>query len=289
MSLTAIRRAMLAPAVILTAGACFATRNDVRVLQTDLQTMRQEAATAKAEAERRDADRVTQLARTDSALGEIARLLGTVTDSVRAMHATTMRLRGDVREDLVAIRQQLITVEARVGTSAQRIQELRADLEADAVERSAPTTTAVDTTKPPAAGSPGAAGTTPAGPGPAQLYQMAEDQRRRGSYGSARGAYGSLLTQFPRSDLAPDALFGIAQAFESEGKGASADSVYQLVVTQYPQSERAPTALYKRATAMRVAGRADDAKALYQQIVTKYPRSEAAVLAESFLGTARKP
>lgn len=278
--MTLIRRALLAPAVLLTAGACFATRNDVRVLQSDLQTIRTEATSARAEAEQRDAAQMARQAALDSALGSIAQALRVVGDSVRATHATTMRLRGDVREDLVAIRQQLITVEARVGASAQRIQELRAGLEADATERAAQ---AVDTTKPPAA-----AGTPPANPGPAQLNELALEQLRGGRWGAARGAFGTLLAQYPRSDLAPDALFGIGQAFEKEGAGASADSVYALVVERYPESGRAPTALYKRATALRVTGRSDDAKALYRQIVAKYPRSDEAVLAEGFLGT-RKP
>jgi len=276
-----IRRALLAPVVILTTGACFATRNDVRILQSDLQASREEVRAGLAEAAARDAANRLAL---DSTLAGIARGLAQVSDTVRNMHATTMRLRGDVREDLTAIRQQLITVEERVGASARRIQELRAELEADAADRTAPTAATRDSTKPPVAG--GAA--APAGPGPAQLYQMGQDQLRRGSWGSARGAFNEILTQFPASDLVPDALFGIGQAFESESKGASADSVYALVVQRFPKSERAPTALYKRATALRVTGQAAAAQVLYKQIVDQYPRSDAAVLAEGFLGT-RKP
>lgn len=284
---TLIRRALLAPAVILTAGACFATRGDVRIVQSDILAMRDSIRAARAEDAARDAVRQRQL---DSTLAAIAQSLALVTDTVRNMHATTMRLRGDVREDLTSIRQQLITVEQQMGASARRIQELRAELEADAAERAVPTVPPRDSSRPPATG---AAAATPAGapagaPGPAQLYQLAQDQFRRGSWGSARGAFNELLTAYPRSDLVPDALYGIAQAYESEGNGAAADSVYALVVQRHPQSERAPTALYKRATALRVTGQADKARVLYQQIVTQYPRSEAAVLAEGFLG-AKKP
>jgi tol-pal system protein YbgF len=271
-----IRRAWLAPVVILTTGACFATRNDVRVLQSDLQASREEMQAGLAESAARDAANKQAL---DSTLAGIARSLSLVSDTVRSMHATTMRLRGDVREDLVAIRQQLIVVEERVGASARRIQELRAELEADATDRSA---SPKDSTKPPVAGA------APAGPGPAQFYQMAQDQLRRGSWGSARGAFNEILTQFPSSDLVPDALFGIGQAYENEGNGVSADSVYALVVQRHPKSERAPTALYKRATALRVTGQTAAAQVLYKQIVETYPRSDAAVLAEGFLGT-RKP
>lgn len=274
-----IRRALLAPVVILTTGACFATRGDVRVLQADLLASREEMKAGLAEAAARDSATKRAL---DASLASIAQSLALVTDTVRSLHATTMRLRGDVREDLTAIRAQLITVEERVGASARRIQELRAGLEADATDRSMLPVVPRDSSKPPVAGA------APAGPGPAQLYQMAQEQLRGGRWGSARGAFNDILTQYPSSDLAPDALFGIGQAYENEGNGSAADSVYALVVQRHPQSERAPTALYKRATALRVTGQAAAAQALYKQIVDKYPRSDAAVLAEGFLGP-RKP
>ncbi len=273
------RRAWLAPIVLLTTSACFATRSDMRILQTDLQASRAEMnaglaeSAARAEANRRHLD---------SMLIGIGRGLALVTDSVRSVQAVTMRLRGDVREDLTTIRTQLITVEQLVGASTRRIQELRAALEADATERAAPIITPTDSSRLPVAGA------APAGPGPAQFYQMGQDQLRRGSWGSARGAFHELLTQFPSSDLVVDALFGIGQSFENDGQGASADSVYALVVERFPKSERAPTALYKRATALRVTGQVAAAQALYKVIVEQYPRSDAAVLAEGFLGT-RKP
>ena len=280
MSGSLIRRALLAPAVILTAGACFATRSDVRILQSDLQASREEVRAGLAESAARDAAIKRAL---DSTLAGIAKSLVQVSDTVRAMHATTMRLRGDVREDLRVIRQQLITVEERVGASARRIQDLRAELEADAVDRTAPAAAPKDSTKPPVAGATSAS----AGPGPAQFYQMGQDQLRRGSWGSARGAFNEILTQFPSSDLVPDALFGIGQAFENEGKGTGADSVYALVVQRHPKSEKAPTALYKRATSLRVTGQAAAARVLYKQIVDQYPSSDAAVLAAGFLGTPK--
>lgn len=280
-------RALCAPVVILTAGACFATRSDVRVLQSDLQVVRGDLHSTRGELLARD----SAFAR---ALAEVAASLAVIDDTVRSMHATTMRLRGDVREDLQAIRQQLITIQERTGESSRRIQELRAQLEADAVDRAAADAGVRDTTKPPTGTTPPRSGaSTPppapaaAGPGPAQLYQLAQDQFRRGSAGSARAAYSQLLTQYPTSDLAPDALYGVAETWASEGNNVAADSVYALVVTRFPNSDRAPTALYKRATALRVVGQTEQARALFQQIVDKYPRSDAALLAEGFLGTKR--
>jgi tol-pal system protein YbgF len=181
---------------------------------------------------------------------------------------------GDVRADLRSIRQQLITIQELTGQSQRRIQELRAEMEMRANEAPPPA----------AAGSP--PGTRPpagAEPGPAQLYQMGQDQLRRGSASAARSAFTQLLTAYPTSDLAAEALYGIADTWADEGNGVAADSVYALVVQRYPRSEKAPTALYKRATALRVVGQAAQARAIFQQIVDRYPRSDAALLAQDFL------
>ncbi|MGA0920535.1 MAG: tetratricopeptide repeat protein, partial [Gemmatimonadaceae bacterium] len=259
---------------------CLATQQDLRVVQSDVVSVRDEYRRLQAAERARDSLRATAL---DSTLTEIAALLRATNDTVRALSATMGRLRGDVREDLQNVRSQLIAIQELTGQSQRRIQELRADLESDAQEKSvgpgAGTSTGQDSARVPA----------PVTPGPAQLYQMGQDQLRRGSGASARSAFAALLAQYPRSDLAADALYGMAEAFTAEGNAAAADSLYDQVVVRYPSSERAATALYKRATALRVAGKTEPAQALYRQIIQRYPRSEAAVLSEQFLGTPRRP
>lgn len=288
MSLARLPRLLLAPAVLLTAGACFATRSDLRIVQGDVLAVRDSVRAARLAAERRDS-----LARvaTDSALARVVAALVTVGDSVVSIRGATQRMDGALREDLHVIRQQLITIQELTGQSQRRIQELRADLESDAADRaSAPVVppAAGDTTRgTTTVGAAGGAG-TPTGPGPAQLYQLGQDQLRRGSNTAARGAFTTLLAQHPQSDFAPDALYGIAETFTAEGNGVRADSVYNLVATRYPQSERAPIALYKRATAYRLVGQAERAQSLYRQIVETYPNSESARLAQGFL-TSRRP
>jgi tol-pal system protein YbgF len=260
-------RLTLVPVAVLATGACFATTKDMRVLQSDLQVVRAEMTAG---------DSATRAA-LDAALAQVATLLQQVSDTVKAANATTMRLRGDVREDLQAIRQQLINIQELTGQSQQRIRELRAEMETRANELNQPVV------RPPGDTTSAAAPTQSAAPGPAQLYQLGQDQLRRNSFSAARGAYTRLLTEYPTSDLAPDALYGVAETWWADGNGQAADSVYALVVQRYPRSQRAPTALYKRATIMRTAGQVPQARALFQQIVDKYPQSEAALLAADFL------
>jgi TolA-binding protein len=293
-------RLLAAPVVILTTGACFATRNDVRILQQDLQTVRAERMAADSALLRAIEVVSTELTRIGVALAEVG-------DTARVTHATTMRLRGDVREDLQAIRQQLIMIQELTGQSQRRINELRSEMEARAAELAAqeanqaavpvvvpvpvptgaqrPGTARPNTATPPAtppAATPAPARPAPA-PGPAQLYQLGQDQQRRGSVSSARAAYTELLDKHSTSDLAPKALYGIAETWADEGNGVAADSVYALVVTRFPRSDMAPNALYKRASAFRSVGRTEQAQALYRQIVDQYPQSDAALLAQEFL------
>lgn len=262
---TRIFRLALAPVVILTTGACFATRNDLRIVHADLQAMR---------AERVAADSVVQEMVSDVSrdLARVADALATLADSSRAQGVNLHRLRNDVREDLQSIGQQLIMIQELTGQSQRRIQELRAEMEQRAAELAAPAPS--DT---------GAAAAAPPAPGPAQLYQMGQDQLRRGSVSAARAVFTQLLDRYPSSDLAPQALYGVAETWADEGNGRAADSVYALVVERYPRSEQAPNALYKRASAARATGQTEQAMALYRQIVAQYPRSDAALLAQEFL------
>lgn len=269
-------RPWLAPVVILTAGACFATREDLRVVQSDLQVVRAERFASDSALNAGLDGIAAQLARISAALAEVA-------DTARAANATVMRLRGDVREDLQAIRQQLIMVQELTGQSQRRIQELRAEMEARAADLAAPIPPPVDTGVARPGNARPAAAPAPPPLGPAQLFQMGEDQLRRGSVSSARMAFLELLDKHPTSDLAPDALYSIAATWADEGNGVAADSVYALVVQRYPRSAMAPNAMLKRATAFRSIGQTRQAREIYQQIVDRYPRSDAALLAQEFL------
>ncbi len=273
-------RLALAPVVILTTGACFATRNDLRIVHSDLQAMRAERLAADSTVTRL----IEQVAQD---LARVSAVVATLADSSNANGTAIHRLRNDSREDLQAIRQQLIMIQELTGQSQRRIQELRAEMEQRAAELAVPlpAATPTDTTRRPpgtAAATPPPAAPQPA-PGPAQLYQMGQDQLRRGSVSAARAVFVQLLDRHPQSDLAPAALYGVAETWADEGNGRAADSVYALVVERYPRSEQAPNALYKRASAARSVGQTQQAMTLYRQIVQQYPRSDAALLAQEFL------
>ncbi|HEX6057881.1 MAG TPA: tol-pal system protein YbgF [Gemmatimonadaceae bacterium] len=271
----------LAPVVALAAGACVATRDDIRILQNDLAVMRAEQA-------QRDSVESARLA-------AVVELLDLTQDSLRAMSARVVRLQGDVRGDLYALGQQLLQVQELSGQSQRRLQELRASMEARQLQmqqEAAAESAAV--VRPSGARAP--SGQAPAGqapppqavtPGPNQLFQLALDQLRRGSTGAARLAFQDLLRQYPSSDVAPDALYYIGESYAQEGSVQSADSAFGAVVARFPESGKAPTAMYKRAGVLRGAGNPQAARAVLEALVRQYPRSAEADLAREMLQTPR--
>ena len=242
--------------LLVASTGCFATRSDVRLLQQDLAVMRSETA------------RSDSLMRVQ--LQQVTATLGISADSMRVLSARIARLSGELQSDLYSMGQQLVQIQELTGQSQRRLQEVRASLE----QRSA--MLAVQGT---------AAGDSAAQPGPNQLFQLALDQLRRGSTGSARGAFRDLLTRYPQADVAGDAQFYIGESLRLEGNVAGADSAYMAVVARYPQSSRAPTALYKHAQTLEAAGNAAGARQALERIVKEYPRSDEAVLARDRLRT----
>lgn len=264
-------RVLIAPAVILAAGACFATRNDVRVLQGDIARLQLAAAQVAAA----DTARAVQLRRIISSLSAIS-------DSIRVASTNLQRFQGDVSMSMRTVQEQLLTVQELTGQSRKQVESLRNQLEARAVEQ-------VQVIPPPAAPTGEAGAAPPPGapgapsPGPYQLMDLGRQQLARGATSAARAAFSDLLTQYPTSDLAPEAQYWIAEAYSSAGNAVEADSVFALVAEKYPNSERAPVAIYKRAVALKVAGQTRQARTLLQQVLDKYPKSEAATLAAALL------
>lgn len=255
----------LAP-LIVTASGCFATQSDVRLLQQDLAVMRSESA------------RSDSLIRVE--LQQVSRTLGMSADSVRLLSARIARLSGELQSDLYSMGQQLVQIQELTGQSQRRLQEVRASLEQRGAMLSAQPAVVTDSAAPQPAQA-----AQPAAPGPNQLFQLALDQLRRGSTGSARSAFRDLLTRYPQSDVAGEAQFYIGESFRAEGNIAAADSAYVVVVTKYPQSSRAPTALYKHAQALQAAGDVAGGRQVLERIVKEYPRSDEAVLARDRLRT----
>jgi len=234
----------------LASAGCFATRNDVRVLQSDIATLRAERAYG-------DSARAAQI---DRIIGQ----LSLTSDTLKSLATQSNRFQGDAREGLREMREAITQVQELTSQLQRRLQEVRAAVESR--------------TEPAAAPAPGDT-TGGAAPGPNQLYQLALDQYSRGSYDTARTGFEDLLRRYPTADVAADAQYYVAETYAAEKNSEAADSAYSAVVTRYPQSNRAAQALYKRGRLKQSAGRTSEARTLYQELLRKFPRSDEADLA----------
>src|SRR4029077_7806776 len=209
----------------LTAGC--ALKGDVRRVELQVEALRVERM-------RGDSARAVQV---DS----VRMLLAVVQEKLAAQQAYLVQLRGDMKTELLAVQQQLVTVQELTGQSQQRLPELRGKLEEQARQ---PVPAPVPDSGRGGAAVPVGPSGNPAGPGPDQMYELSLQQFRRGSLATARLGFREFLRVFPTHERAPDALFYVGETFAGESADSAA-AVYQQVVKTYPNSSRAPSALYK--------------------------------------------
>jgi tol-pal system protein YbgF len=264
-------------ALIVASSACFATRNDVRILQEDIHSLR-------ALQIRADSARTRQLADMSVSLNNT---LGSVKDSVRDLGVRLTTFQGATRQEFYSMGQQLLQLGERLGQSQAAMQNFRADLEErnrqfveQAVRSTVPPPAPGDTTK---VAAPPARLTE----GPNVLYQIGRDQLMNNSWSAAREAFNQLLTQHPTSDRVPEAMAGIADSYDAEGNFAQGDSVYRAVVAKYPSTKVAPTALYKLGLSLERQKKRAEARTTMQQVVRNYPGTDESTLATEWL--ANKP
>jgi tol-pal system protein YbgF len=272
------RVSRLVPLVVLVAtGGCFATRGDVRIVQSDVSSLRAELL--KNQVDQRDA------------LTQTMRMLQVASDSLSKVSARTVSIQGDIRGEMRAIREQMLQVQTLLGQSQATIARLRSEIESRSVAPvAAPAAGTVSPGVPPAGGRippAGADSATIRAPGPNQLYTDGRDQLTRGSSATARIYFQELLTNYPASDYAPDAQFWIAESFSREKQIAAADAAYAAVVSKYPNAPKAPTAVYKRAMLFLQQNNSAKARELFEQVIARYPRSDEAVTAADQLKTLR--
>ncbi|MCC6242873.1 MAG: tol-pal system protein YbgF [Gemmatimonadaceae bacterium] len=256
-------------------SGCFATRNDVRIVQSDLVALRTELL-------KNDADQKATLARAMT-------VLAAATDSLARISARTVSIQGDVRGEMRAVKEQLLQVQTLLGQSQANLTRLRATIEANS-NAAPPAPVAPPTGTTPATPSAGTSGgapttppavdtTTPRGPGPTQLYQNGLDLMRRGSTSTARTVFQELLSTYPTSEFAPDAQYYTAESLRTDKNWAGADAAFAAVVTKYPDSPRAPTSHFKRAQIALQQGNTADARKLFTEVVSRFPKSPEAELA----------
>jgi tol-pal system protein YbgF len=236
-----------------------ALKGDVRNVELQVQSLKSEMARAEA----------ARAAERDSILTAVA----AVQRFLSAQQAYLVQLRGEMKTDLLAVQQQLVSVQELTGQSQQRLTDLRRRLEDQARQ------------PPPGvepSGMPVGPSGNPAGPGPDQMYDASLQQFRRGSLATARLGFREFLRVFPTHERAPDAWFYVGETFAAENADSAA-AMYEALAKAYPNSTRAPAALYKLGLLAEQRGDRATARTYYSRVVVGYPRSDEANLARDKL------
>ncbi len=100
----------------------------------------------------------------------------------------------------------------------------------------------------------------------------------------AEKLYLSILSDFPESPFADDALFALAMEHYSLGYHQRAEREFRRVVDEYPDSDRAEDAGYWNGVALLAVGDLDRAAERFQWLIDRYPPSEKSAWARNGLG-----
>jgi tol-pal system protein YbgF len=135
---------------------------------------------------------------------------------------------------------------------------------------------------------PDAAAAPPVNPNPPppqgkQDYDAALAQFQSGHFTAAQKGFANFIKRYPRSDLAPAALFWLGNAQYATRNYKEAISNFRSLLTVTPQHPKAPEALLSIANCQVELKDPKAARAALQQLIKTYPQSEAALAARDRL------
>jgi tol-pal system protein YbgF len=148
---------------------------------------------------------------------------------------------------------------------------------------------------PPVPGAP-AAGDAPAPPaGPSapaaagdpaaeqKSYDAALDAFKSGNFGAAVAGFQSFIRAYPKSPLAPSAMYWAGNAQYAQREFRAAIATQRQLIATYPDSQKLPDALLNIASCQVELGDVPAARRTLEEVVSKYPTSEAATKARQRL------
>jgi tol-pal system protein YbgF len=117
-----------------------------------------------------------------------------------------------------------------------------------------------------------------------RAYDQGLDHFRAGRFGEAVTAFQIFIRNYPRSPFASSAQYWIGNSLYATRDFRGSIAAQRQLLSQYPDSNKAPDALLNIATSQSELGELQAARATLQEVNTKYPSSEAAAKARQRLG-----
>ena len=113
---------------------------------------------------------------------------------------------------------------------------------------------------------------------PTERSDRAEYERilayfKEGNLDGSREGFSAFLTEYPNSDLAPNARYWLGESHYGKKDYKQAIDSYDRVELDYPQSEKVPAAILKKGFAYLALKDKKRASSAFKQVVTLYPKS----------------
>jgi tol-pal system protein YbgF len=113
---------------------------------------------------------------------------------------------------------------------------------------------------------------------PSERSDRAEYERilayfKEGNLDGSREGFSAFLTEYPNSDLAPNARYWLGESHYGKKEYKQAIDSYDRVELDYPQSEKVPAAILKKGFAYLALKDKKRASSAFKQVVTLYPKS----------------
>ena len=231
--------------LLLSVAGC-ATKGQMQRIETQL-------AMQQREQERRDSTMAAMLV-------DVMKNQQNTIDSLQSTRRAIALAKGENSAEVVELQRSILALQENLNQSTRKLNEFYAQLDA---RESAMQPVQLDSTGAPLPGRPASG---------IQMLEAGQLQLNRNAMTTARASFQELLTTYPTSTLAPDALYGIAQTYEGS-KPDSATAYFREVAQNYPDSPRAASAMFKLGSQAQAAGDLATAKRWFQQVASAKYRS----------------
>lgn len=230
------------------------------------------------EARKRIADLSTRVDQQQRAIDERLVSLETIVKSQGLVDLLSQleNLRGEISK----LRGQIEVLTHEIDNSQKRQRDLYIDLDTRLRKLETPpsNTTTGD------ANAPLPGGALPARPAVATVditaeqraYDVALEQFKAGKYSESVGDFQRFVKTYPKSPLAPSALYWVGNAQYALRDYKNAMASQRSLLTSYPDSQKVPDALLNIASCQTELGELKAARRTLDEIIAKYPQSEAA-------------
>ena len=258
--------------------ACFATQQDVLILNRQIQTLNTEMEKIKSVREKQ----AETGAEMDSVKQEIQRVSGGQEENKRLIQHFIERDTSE-QEELNA---RLLKLEKKVDQLFNYLHlEPQTSKNQNLTKETGPKIAAV-TPPPTSPGPPLVTEETQEAAGNA-LYEETLASYHEGKYKEAIAGFEAFLKQHPSSKLADNAQFWIGESYMSQKDYDQAIVAFQDVIEKYPDGNKVPNAMLKQALAFYEIQDSISCRAILKRIVKKFPHSSEAKIAEAKLKTIK--